>query len=71
MIQVYKAYKLFSNRQKLPLTVGLSQLISFLTNDLLQACRERNVDCIVAPYEADSQLAFLNRWASNNKLFLK
>ncbi len=29
----------------------------------LQACRERNVDCIVAPYEADSQLAFLNRLA--------
>ncbi len=32
---------------------------------LIQACRERNVDCIVAPYEADSQLAFLNRWASD------
>ena len=25
-----------------------------------QAARERNIDCIVAPYEADAQLAFLN-----------
>lgn len=28
---------------------------------LIQACRKINVDCIVAPYEADGQLAFLNR----------
>ncbi len=28
---------------------------------LLQACRDRGVDCIVAPYEADSQLAFLSK----------
>ncbi|KFB47050.1 hypothetical protein ZHAS_00015119 [Anopheles sinensis] len=28
---------------------------------LIQECRRRNVDCIVAPYEADAQLAFLNR----------
>lgn len=27
---------------------------------LMQACRKINVDCIVAPYEADAQLAFLN-----------
>lgn len=27
---------------------------------LIQACREMNVDCIVAPYEADGQLAYLN-----------
>ena len=26
---------------------------------VIQAARERNVDCIVAPYEADAQLAFL------------
>ena len=26
-----------------------------------QACRAKGVDCIVAPYEADSQLAYLNR----------
>ncbi|CAH1638849.1 unnamed protein product [Spodoptera littoralis] len=25
-----------------------------------QECRKRNVDCIVAPYEADAQLAYLN-----------
>ena len=28
--------------------------------DLKKACRDKNVDCIVAPYEADSQLAFLS-----------
>lgn len=28
--------------------------------NLIQECRKRNVDCIVAPYEADSQLAYLN-----------
>ncbi|XP_065209704.1 exonuclease 1 isoform X2 [Planococcus citri] len=27
---------------------------------LIRACRARNVDCIVAPYEADAQLAFFN-----------
>lgn len=27
---------------------------------LIKECRKRNVDCIVAPYEADSQLAYLN-----------
>lgn len=27
---------------------------------LIKRCREINVDCIVAPYEADSQLAYLN-----------
>lgn len=28
---------------------------------LMQECRRRNVDCIVAPYEADAQLAFFSR----------
>ena len=28
---------------------------------LLQVCRDKGVDCIVAPYEADAQLAFLNK----------
>lgn len=28
---------------------------------LIQKCREINVDCIVAPYEADAQLAYLNK----------
>ncbi|XP_053688445.1 exonuclease 1 [Sabethes cyaneus] len=28
---------------------------------LIQECRKRNVDCVVAPYEADAQLAFLNK----------
>lgn len=27
---------------------------------LMQECRKRNVDCIVAPYEADVQLAFFS-----------
>ena len=27
---------------------------------ILQVCRDNGVDCIVAPYEADAQLAFLN-----------
>lgn len=28
--------------------------------NVIKACRARNVDCIVAPYEADAQLAYLN-----------
>ena len=28
---------------------------------MIQACREKGVDCIVAPYEADAQLAYLNK----------
>ncbi|XP_025105613.1 exonuclease 1-like isoform X2 [Pomacea canaliculata] len=29
--------------------------------ELMKACHARGVDCIVAPYEADAQLAYLNR----------
>ncbi|EDS31270.1 exonuclease [Culex quinquefasciatus] len=29
--------------------------------ELIKECRKRNVDCVVAPYEADAQLAFLNK----------
>ncbi|XP_052106919.1 exonuclease 1-like [Mytilus californianus] len=28
---------------------------------LMEVCRERGIDCIVAPYEADAQLAFLSK----------
>lgn len=28
---------------------------------MLQACHDKGVDCIVAPYEADAQLAYLNK----------
>lgn len=28
--------------------------------NLMKECRRQNIDCIVAPYEADAQLAFLN-----------
>lgn len=28
-------------------------------NLILQECRKKGVDCIVAPYEADAQLAYL------------
>uniref|UniRef100_A0A1A9W9Z0 Exonuclease 1 n=1 Tax=Glossina brevipalpis TaxID=37001 RepID=A0A1A9W9Z0_9MUSC len=28
---------------------------------LIKACRERGVDCVVAPYEADAQMAWLNK----------
>ena len=31
-----------------------------MAREVISACRERNIDCIVAPYEADSQLAYLN-----------
>jgi exonuclease-1 len=31
-----------------------------MAREVIQACQARNVDCIVAPYEADAQLAFLN-----------
>ncbi len=30
-----------------------------MAREVIQACHERNIDCIVAPYEADAQLAFL------------
>ncbi|KAM7351749.1 exonuclease tos [Cochliomyia hominivorax] len=29
--------------------------------ELIKACRSRGVDCIVAPYEADAQMAWLNK----------
>ena len=28
--------------------------------ELMKACRTKHVDCIVAPYEADSQLAYFS-----------
>ena len=31
-----------------------------MAREVIQACQERNVDCIVAPHEADAQLAYLN-----------
>ena len=33
-----------------------------MAQDVIRAARDRNVDCIVAPYEADAQLAFLARY---------
>ena len=27
--------------------------------ELIKVCRAKNIDCIVAPYEADAQLAYL------------
>lgn len=37
---------------------------SAMALELIRACRARHVDCIVAPYEADAQLAYLalNGW---------
>ncbi|XP_063597433.1 exonuclease 1-like [Penaeus indicus] len=35
-------------------------ITSEMAADTIKACRARNVDVIVAPYEADSQLAYLN-----------
>lgn len=32
-----------------------------MAHQLIEECRKRNVDCIVAPYEADGQLAYLSR----------
>ncbi|TRY90760.1 hypothetical protein DNTS_028638 [Danionella cerebrum] len=32
-----------------------------MAHDVIKAARSRGVDCIVAPYEADAQLAFLNK----------
>lgn len=31
-----------------------------MAKNLMSACRLRNVDCIVAPYEADAQLAYFS-----------
>lgn len=33
----------------------------FLSSVLKQAARARGVDCVVAPYEADAQLAYLTK----------
>lgn len=33
--------------------------------ELMKACRAKNVDCIVAPYEADAQLAYLSLQGSS------
>lgn len=35
--------------------------VTCLLYNLIQVCRARGVDCIVAPYEADAQLAYLNK----------
>ncbi|XP_047492578.1 exonuclease 1-like [Penaeus chinensis] len=35
-------------------------ITSEMAADTIKACRARNIDVIVAPYEADSQLAYLN-----------
>lgn len=32
-----------------------------MAHELIEQCRAINVDCIVAPYEADAQLAYLNK----------
>ncbi|XP_016963820.2 exonuclease 1 [Drosophila biarmipes] len=32
-----------------------------MAHRLIRECRSRNVDCIVAPYEADAQMAWLNK----------
>ena len=31
-----------------------------ITRAVIEAARERNMDCIIAPYEADAQMAYLN-----------
>lgn len=31
-----------------------------MASGLIKECRRRGIDCIVAPYEADAQLAYLN-----------
>ncbi|KAK4287224.1 hypothetical protein Pmani_039699 [Petrolisthes manimaculis] len=36
-------------------------ITSEMAAEVIEACRARNVDIIVAPYEADSQLAYLNQ----------
>ena len=36
-----------------------------LARAVIEAAQERNIDCIVAPYEADAQLAFLNMYGLN------
>ncbi|XP_055666730.1 exonuclease 1 [Falco peregrinus] len=33
----------------------------FMAHEVIKAARARGVDCIVAPYEADAQLAYLNK----------
>ncbi|KAK9883074.1 hypothetical protein WA026_001276 [Henosepilachna vigintioctopunctata] len=38
-------------------SVDITPLMAF---NLIKECRRNNIDCIVAPYESDSQLAYLN-----------
>lgn len=40
---------------------GFQMLLLRLTNPFSQAARSQGVDCLVAPYEADAQLAYLNK----------
>ena len=50
--KVNKKGELFGSRQ-------LAGLLIYV-NLCLKACRNKGVDCIVAPYEADAQLAYLS-----------
>mgnify|MGYP002047995933 CR=1 FL=1 len=36
-------------------------ITSEMVTNVISAARERNVDCIVAPFEADAELAFLTK----------
>lgn len=36
------------------------EVTSEMAHEVIHACREKNIDVIVAPYEADAQLAYLN-----------
>lgn len=44
-------------RSYLQRSVDITHLMAL---QLIKECRKRNIDTIVAPYEADGQLAFLN-----------
>ena len=41
--------------------MGLIQEVVQWFNPFAQAARSQGVDCLVAPYEADAQLAYLNK----------
>ncbi|CAB4024630.1 exonuclease 1 [Paramuricea clavata] len=43
------------------LLVGSAQIAYAMTTTFIRLCRYKNIDYIVAPYEADSQIAFLTR----------
>ncbi|XP_041105234.1 exonuclease 1-like [Polyodon spathula] len=56
--QLLREGKLSEARERFTRCINVTPAMA---HDVIKVARARGVDCIVAPYEADSQLAFLNK----------